>query len=67
VPALPSWLTDPLWGQFAALLPARETYVSTHPWGGSITAHCPSLVSDGYRRGRCSTSATVDHNGTKVT
>jgi transposase len=33
VPALPSWLTDPLWDQFAALLPARETYVSTHPWG----------------------------------
>jgi transposase len=33
VPALPSWLTDPLWEQFAALLPARETYVSTHPWG----------------------------------
>jgi transposase len=33
VPALPSWLTDPLWDQFAALLPPRETYVSTHPWG----------------------------------
>ena len=33
MPALPSWLTDPLWDQFAALLPARETYVSTHPWG----------------------------------
>jgi transposase len=26
-------LTDPLWDQFAALLPPRETYVSTHPWG----------------------------------
>jgi transposase len=33
VPALPSWLAQPLWDQFAALLPARETYVSTHPWG----------------------------------
>jgi transposase len=33
VPALPSWLTEPLWDQFAALLPARETYVPTHPWG----------------------------------
>lgn len=33
MPALPSWLADPLWDQFAALLPARETYVSTHPWG----------------------------------
>jgi transposase len=33
VPALPSWLTEPLWDQFAALLPTRETYVSSHPWG----------------------------------
>jgi transposase len=33
VPALPSWLAQPLWDQFAALLPARQTYVSTHPWG----------------------------------
>jgi len=33
VPALPSWLIEPLWDQFAALLPARETFVCTHPWG----------------------------------
>jgi transposase len=33
VPALPSWLTDPLWDQFAALLPHRETYDSTHLLG----------------------------------
>ena len=33
MPALPSWLIDPLWDQFAALLPARDTYVATHPWG----------------------------------
>ena len=33
VPALPSWLADPLWDQFAALLPPRPTYVATHPWG----------------------------------
>lgn len=33
MPALPSWLTDPLWDQFAALLPPRQTYVATHPWG----------------------------------
>jgi transposase len=31
VPALPSWLTEPLWDQFAALLPQRETYDPTHP------------------------------------
>ena len=33
MPALPSWLIEPLWDQFAALLPARETFVCTHPWG----------------------------------
>ena len=33
MPALPSWFADPLWDQFAALLPARPTYVATHPWG----------------------------------
>jgi transposase len=33
VPALPSWLIEPLWDQFAALLPARQVYVATHPWG----------------------------------
>jgi len=33
VPALPSWLVDPLWDQFAALLPPRPTYVTPHPWG----------------------------------
>ena len=33
MPALPSWLADPLWDQFAALLPPRPTFVATHPWG----------------------------------
>ena len=33
MPALPSWLADPLWDQFAALLPSREPFVPTHPWG----------------------------------
>jgi transposase len=28
-----SWLIEPLWDQFAALLPPREIFVSTHPWG----------------------------------
>jgi len=31
VPALPSWLTEPLWDQFAALLPARDEFDPTHP------------------------------------
>jgi transposase len=33
VPALPSWLTDPLWDQFAALLPDRPVYDPAHPLG----------------------------------
>ncbi|MFH9969728.1 IS5 family transposase [Streptomyces mirabilis] len=33
MPVLPSWLTEPLWGQFAALLPERSTYAPTHPLG----------------------------------
>ncbi|WP_329231833.1 IS5 family transposase [Streptomyces canus] len=33
MPVLPSWLTDPLWDQFAALLPARPTVDPAHPLG----------------------------------
>jgi transposase len=33
VPAIPAWLIEPLWVQFAALLPERPTYAPTHPLG----------------------------------
>jgi transposase len=33
VPALPSWLTTPLWDQFAALLPEHGPYHPDHPLG----------------------------------
>jgi transposase len=33
VPAIPSWLLEPLWDQFAALLPDRPAYVPSHPLG----------------------------------
>jgi transposase len=33
VPALPSWLTNPLWDQFSALLPDRPAVDPTHPLG----------------------------------
>lgn len=33
VPALPSWLAEPLWDQFAAMLPQRPAYDTTHPLG----------------------------------
>jgi hypothetical protein len=33
VPALPSWLIEPLWVQFEALLPKRPVYDPAHPLG----------------------------------
>jgi transposase len=33
VPAIPSWLLEPLWDQFAALLPSRSVYAPAHPLG----------------------------------
>jgi hypothetical protein len=33
VPAIPSWLLEPLGGQFAALLPDRPGYDPAHPLG----------------------------------
>ena len=33
MPAVPSWLLEPLWDQFAALLPARPVYDPAHPLG----------------------------------
>jgi transposase len=33
VPALPSWLVEPLWVQFEALLPNRPVYDPAHPLG----------------------------------
>ncbi|MBQ0907071.1 IS5 family transposase [Micromonospora sp. U21] len=33
MPAVPSWLSDPLWDQFAALLPPRSATDPTHPLG----------------------------------
>src|ERR1700741_5120080 len=33
VPAIPSWLLDPLWDQFSTLLPSRPAYDPSHPLG----------------------------------
>ncbi|WP_432977730.1 IS5 family transposase [Dactylosporangium sp. CA-233914] len=33
MPAVPSWLSDPLWDQFAALLPPRPATDPSHPLG----------------------------------
>lgn len=33
MPAIQSWLLEPLWDQFAALLPPRPVYAPSHPLG----------------------------------
>jgi transposase len=33
VPAIPSWILEPLWDQFSALLPPRPVYDPVHPLG----------------------------------
>ena len=33
MPVVPSWLLEPLWEQFSALLPARPVYHPAHPLG----------------------------------
>jgi transposase len=39
VPVLPSWLTEPLWDQFSALLPERPVYHQDHP----LRCHRPRI------------------------
>jgi transposase len=41
VPAIPSWLLEPLWDQFAALLPDRPVYALSHPLG----CHKPRIAN----------------------
>lgn len=40
MPALPSWLIDPLWDQFAVLLPERAAYHPAHP----LRCHRPRVA-----------------------
>ena len=44
MPALPSWLADPLWDQFAALLPPRPTYVPTLWVPETLRTLCDVLI-----------------------
>ncbi|MEU5393723.1 IS5/IS1182 family transposase, partial [Streptomyces tibetensis] len=46
MPALPSWLTEPLWDQFAALLPQRPVYAPTHPLGCHRTRISDRIIFD---------------------
>ena len=46
MPAIPSWLSDPLWDQFAALLPPRPTTDPAHPLGCHRPRVADRLVFD---------------------
>jgi hypothetical protein len=46
VPALPAWLIEPLWLQFAALLPQRPVFDPAHPLGCHRRRIDDRIVSD---------------------
>lgn len=46
MPVLPSWLTDPLWDQFVALLPKRPAVDPAHPLGCHRTRISDRIVFD---------------------
>jgi transposase len=46
VPVLPSWLTNPLWAQFAALLPERPMVDPTHPLGCHLRRISDRIIFD---------------------
>jgi hypothetical protein len=46
VPAIPSWLLEPLWDQFAALLPGGPVYVPSHPLG----CHKPRIADGSFSK-----------------
>jgi transposase len=60
VPVLPSWLTDPLWDQFAALLPQRPTVAPSHPLGCHRPRIGDRIVFDKLLRFGCSYQAIAD-------
>ena len=46
MPVLPSWLLEPLWDQFATLLPSRPVYLPSHPLGCHRQRIADRLVFD---------------------
>lgn len=80
MPALPSWLIDPLWDQFAALLPTRGEFDPTHPLGCHRQRVDDRIVFDkmvqalvfgcGYRKvadGLCSATTIRDRRDEWIT
>ncbi|MEU2672309.1 IS5 family transposase [Streptomyces sp. NPDC007164] len=63
MPVLPSWLTEPLWDQFAVLLPVRPEYHQDHPLGCHRRRISDRIVFDKLLqllRFGCSYEATAD-------
>lgn len=65
VPALPSWLTEPLWDQSAALLPQRSVYDRPTRWAatarGSATGSCSTSCSSS-----CASAAPTRRSPTQM-
>jgi transposase len=70
MPVLPSWLTDPLWDQFEALLPPRPEFAATHPLGCHRRRIPDRVIFDKLiqlLRFGCSYEAIADHTCSATT
>ncbi|TMR88918.1 IS5 family transposase, partial [Nonomuraea basaltis] len=70
MPVLPSWLAEPLWVQFEALLPARPVYDPAHPLGCHRRRIPDRVVFDKLLqvlRFGCSYEAIADTTGSATT
>jgi hypothetical protein len=55
MPALPPYITEPVWEQFSALLPEREV---DHPWAATAPAYPTGRFSRSWLRSWCSAAPT---------
>jgi transposase len=65
VPAIPSWLLEPPWDQFAALLPCRPVYDPAHPLGCHRPRICDRVIFEKLiqvLRSGCSYQSIADCN-----
>ncbi|MEU6523626.1 IS5 family transposase [Streptomyces sp. NPDC046924] len=60
MPALPTWLTEPLWDQFAVLLPERPEYHPDHPLGCHRRRISDRITFDKLLRFGCPYEAIAD-------
>src|SRR5512142_2190094 len=64
VPAVPSWLLEPLWDQFAALLPGRPAYDPAHPLGCHRRRIADRIVFEKQLQGSDTLAPTGSASGT---